>query len=56
MLRSTSLPTFNTIPVQMEAPICYHPQESLCVAGSLDVKLQLIRCYLHSSVGGILEA
>lgn len=48
MLRSTSLPTFSAILVQMEAPICYYPQESPCVAGtSLDVKLQLIRCYLY---------
>lgn len=46
MLRSTSLPTLSAILAQMEAPICYYPQESPCIAGSsLDVKLQLIRCY-----------
>lgn len=48
MLRSASLPAFRAILFQMETPSCCHPQENPCVAGSsLDVELQLIRCYLH---------
>lgn len=46
MLRSTSLPALSAILAQMEAPICYYPQGSPCIAGSsLDVQLQLIKCY-----------
>lgn len=57
VLRSTSLPALSAILAQTEAPICYYPQESPCIAGSsLDGGYSWSDVTGSSSVGGKQEA